>query len=116
MPLHSKGCKAKAWEVYKCNPNYQLVKIFTYKKNPPTAKKEFSSDWTSYAFLYNNKTFVKPNDTIIIKEFSITNHYDYTKDKVMWYVAITDWELSGGYDYSKLKDIEYKGADYEDDE
>lgn len=116
MPLNSKGCKAKINKVFNCNPNYQLVQLYTYKKNPPTAKKEFSIDFIETCALRNNRTQVKEGDVIIINAFTVSGgFYDKIKGRTI-YININDWELKDAYNYSKLKDIEYKGGDYEDDE
>lgn len=111
MPLSSKGCNATIWEVYNSNPNYQTVKLSTKKKNPPTAEKEFSNDFIDVAYLRNNRTLVKKGDIIKINAFYVQNEYKPSKGKI-YYFNITEWELKDKYDYGKLSDIEYKGADY----
>lgn len=115
MPLNSKGCKAKINKVFTCNPNYQLVQLYTYKKNLPTAKKEFSIDFIETCALRNNKTLVKEGDIIYIEEFTVAGgFYDQVKGRTI-YININKWHLKDAYDYSKLNEIEYKGADYDED-
>lgn len=114
MPLSSKGCNATIWEVYAVTPTYQRVKLDTYKKNPPTAKKKYSSDFSEVCYLRNNTTLVKKGDTIRINDFYIQSCYSEAKGRTL-YVNITDWELNDKHDYSKLN-VKYKGGDYEDDE
>jgi hypothetical protein len=114
MPLRSKGSKARVWEVLKSTPTYQLVCICTFKKNPPTAKKEFKQDFRKLVFLNNNKTLVKKGDLIMIKAFEITTTYSISRGSEDCF-AITDWELVGAYDYSNIN-IDYKGADDTEDE
>lgn len=113
MPLNSKGCKAWIGEVYASTPNYQRVKIYTYKKNPPMAEKEFSVDFIELCYLRNNKTLVKKGDVIYVNAFTLSNGSKPTKGRTL-YLNITDWELKDKYDYSKIN-IEYKGSDYEED-
>lgn len=116
MPLNSKGGVARVWEVYKSTLDYQLVQIYTYKKNPPTAEKKFSMDFTEVVALRNNRTVVKKGDLIEYHAFTVGGgFYKKTKGRTI-FINITDWELKGAYDYSNLNKIEYKGADYEEDE
>lgn len=112
MPLRSIGCKARIWEVYKSTPNYQLVCLCTYKKNPPTAAKEYRIDWKKTVFLNNNPTLVKKGDLIYVKAFEISSTYSASRGEQDSY-SITDWELVGAYDYKNIN-VEYKGADYDD--
>ena len=116
MPLSSQGCNATIWEVFSITPNYQKVKLSTWKKNPPTAEKEYSTDFIEIAYLRGNRIQVKQNDTIFIKDFYLQNRYDNIKRQKVYYLNITSWDLKDKNDYSKIGDIEYKGSDYEDDE
>lgn len=114
MPLSSKGCNATIWEVYNVNPNYQTVKLSTKKKNSPLAEKEYSNDFIDIAYLRNNRTLVKKGDIITIRAFYVQNRYSQTKGKSYWF-NIVDWELKDKHDYSKISDIAYRGAEYDEE-
>lgn len=90
------------------------MKFAIKKKNSPTAEREYSYGFIDIGYLRNNRTLVKKGDVIAIKSFYIDKAYK--NGEKVYYINITDWELKDKYDYSKLKDIEYRGADYDEDE
>lgn len=114
MPLNSKGCKAKINKVFSCNPNYQLVEIYTWRKNSPTSEKEYSVDWKALVYLRNNRVQVKVGDLIHINHFTVQSSWSVTKGNTTYY-NIWDWNLQDAYDYTNLH-IEYIGADDDENE
>lgn len=119
MAFRSSGSYVRVRKILSTTPYKQTVTVFALGENSPIADTKYKVDFKALFVLLNNQIQVKVGDLLYIKDFFIKSVEKKVWDKGYGYVFyINDWELKGQYDYKKLhnKDIEYKGADYDEDD
>lgn len=119
MALRSSGSYVRVRKILSTTPNSQTVHVYAFGRGSPKDEQEYKVDFMGVFVLWNSDIQVKVGDLLYIKAFTVRSSKKPAWDNGFRYIFnATDWELKGQYDYKKLhnKDIEYKGADYDEDD